>query len=546
MCRRRPTFPGRNPGGRRRSSRSRRWNCRAPRRVSTATAAPRSSGSRRSIGSSRARFASSPIPALRRPAPPAASRSAAITPRSPGRRRSPTRCARPASRRTGSRPRRRRQLRPCRPTVSTSSSRHDRGRRVPVKSALRIAIAGLGTVGGGTLQLLARQAELLAVRAGRRIIVAAVSARDRRRDRGVDLSAVRWYEDAVAMAADPEIDVVVELIGGADGVALAVIETALDKKKHVVTANKALMAEHGTRLAARAEEAGVALAFEAAVAGGIPVIKTLRESLAGNRVARVYGILNGTSNYILTTMRESGREFAEVLGEAQKLGYAEADPSFDIDGVDAAHKLAILASVAFGRPVDLAGVHTEGIRHISRLGIARLTENGLEQRVHPCMVPRATPIAAVEGVFNAVVAEGDFVGRVVLEGRGAGAFPTASSVAADLVDIAAGRHTAPFGVPAASLNTIPGAAMERHQGAYYVRLMVVDQPGVIADVAAALRDEHVSMASMIQRGRAPGEAVPVVLTTHDTVEAAMRRALDRIAALDTVLEAPHMIRIEDF
>ena len=429
-----------------------------------------------------------------------------------------------------------------------------------MKPPLKIAIAGLGTVGAGTLQLLERQADLLALRAGRRIVVSAVSARDRRRDRGVDLSAVRWYEDAVAMAGDPDIDVVVELIGGAEGVALAIIETALARGKHVVTANKALMAEHGTRLAAQAEAAGVALAFEAAVAGGIPVIKTLRESLAGNRLSRVYGILNGTSNYILTTMRESGREFAEVLGEAQSLGYAEADPSFDIDGVDAAHKLAILASVAFGRAVDLAGVHTEGIRHISRLdiefaeelgyrikllGIARLTENGLEQRVHPCMVKRATPIAAVEGVFNAVVAEGDFVGRVVLEGRGAGAFPTASSVAADLVDIAAGRQVAPFGVPAAALAALPGAPMARHQGAYYIRLMVVDQPGVIADVAASLRDQNVSMASMIQRGRAPGEAVPVVLTTHATVEAAMRQALDAIAALDTVLEPPRMIRVEN-
>jgi len=430
-----------------------------------------------------------------------------------------------------------------------------------MKSALRIAIAGLGTVGGGTLQLLERQADTIALRAGRRIVVNAVSSRDRRRDRGTDLSAVRWYDDAVAMAADPDIDVVVELIGGSEGIALQTIETALAHGKHVVTANKALLAEHGTQLARRAEEAGVILAFEAAVAGGIPIIKTLRESLAGNRLARVYGILNGTSNYILTTMREGGREFAEVLGEAQKLGYAEADPSFDIDGVDAAHKLAILASVAFGRPVDLAGVYTEGIRHISRLdidfaeelgyrikllGIARLTDHGLEQRVHPCMVKRGTPIAAVEGVFNAVVAEGDFVGRVVLEGRGAGAFPTASSVASDLVDIAAGRNVAPFGVPAASLADMPGAAMDRHQGAYYIRLMVVDQPGVIADVAAALRDEHVSMESMIQRGRAPGEAVPVVLTTHDTVEAAMRRALDRIAGLDSVLEPPRMIRIEDF
>ena len=430
-----------------------------------------------------------------------------------------------------------------------------------MKPPLKIAVAGLGTVGAGTLKLLQDQAEVLAERSGRRLVVTAVSARDRRRDRGVELSAVRWYEDASAMAADPEIDVVVELIGGADGIAARVVEAALAHGKHVVTANKALMAHHGTRLAAHAEELGLALSFEASVAGGIPVIKTLREGLAGNRLRRVYGILNGTSNYILTTMRETGREFAEVLAEAQKLGYAEADPSFDIDGVDASHKLAILASVGFGRPVDLAGVYTEGIRHVSRLdidfaeelgyrikllGIARLTDDGLEQRVHPCMVPRATPIAAVEGVYNAVVAEGDFVGRVVLEGRGAGAFPTASAVAADLVDIAAGRRVFPFGIPTTALRHLPGVPIERHQSAYYIRLMVVDQPGVIADVAAALRDEEVSLESMIQRGRAPGEAVPVVLTTHTTIEAAMRRALGRIEKLDSVLEPPRMIRIEDF
>jgi homoserine dehydrogenase len=430
-----------------------------------------------------------------------------------------------------------------------------------VKPLLKIAVAGLGTVGAGILKLLQDQAESLAERSGRPIVVAAVSARDRRRDRGVDLSTVRWYEDAAAMAADPEIDVVVELIGGADGIARQVVDAALDHGKHVVTANKALMAHEGTRLAARAEGLRLALSFEASVAGGIPVIKALREGLSGNRLERVYGILNGTSNYILTTMRESGREFAEVLAEAQKLGYAEADPSFDIDGVDAAHKLAILASVGFGRPLDLGGVYAEGIRHVSRLdidfaeelgyrikllGIARLTEEGLEQRVHPCMVPRATPIAAVEGVYNAVVAEGDFVGRVVLQGRGAGAFPTASAVAADLVDIAAGRWVYPLGMPAAELRAVPGVPIERHQSAYYIRLMVLDRPGVIADVAAALRDEEVSLESMIQRGRAPGEAVPVVLTTHVTIEAAMRRALARIEALDTVLEPPRMIRIEDF
>jgi homoserine dehydrogenase len=426
---------------------------------------------------------------------------------------------------------------------------------------LNIAIAGLGTVGAGTVQLLQRQAAHLVVRAGRRLAVAAVSARDKGRDRGADLAAVRWYDDAAAMAADPAVDIVVELIGGAEGIGRRVVETALAHKKHVVTANKALMAEHGTALAETAEAAGVALAFEAAVAGGIPIIKTLREGLAGNRLSRVYGILNGTTNYILTTMRESGRDFAEVLAEAQQLGYAEADPSFDIDGVDASHKLAILASVAFGRPVDLKGVYCEGIRHVSRLdiefaeelgyrikllGIARLTDHGLEQRVHPCMVRRATPIAAVEGVFNGIVAEGDFVGQLMLEGRGAGAGPTASAVVADIVDIATGRRVAPFGVPIAALERVPGAPMERHEGAYYIRLMVKDQPGVIADVAAALRDQEVSLESMIQRGRSPSEAVPVVLTTHTTVEAAMQRALAQIGKFDSVLEPPQIIRIEDF
>jgi len=426
---------------------------------------------------------------------------------------------------------------------------------------LKIAVAGLGTVGAGTLQLLQRQAERLTVHAGRAITVTAVSARDKARDRGIDLSGVQWADDAVGLASLPEVDVIVELIGGAEGTARRLVEAALAARKHVVTANKALMAEHGTMLAETAEAQGVTLAFEAAVAGGIPIIKTLREGLVGNRVSRVYGILNGTTNYILTTMRESGRDFAEVLAEAQRLGYAEADPSFDIDGVDASHKLAILASVAFGRPVDLAGVYCEGIRHVSRLdiefaeelgyrikllGIARLTDHGLEQRVHPCMVEREAPIAAVEGVFNGVVAEGDFVGQLMLEGRGAGAFPTASAVVADLVDIAAGRRVPPFGVPTAALERLPGAAMERHRGAYYIRLMVVDQPGVIADIAAALRDQNVSLESMIQRGRAPGEAVPVVLTTHDTVEASMQKALAAIGRLKTVHEPPRMIRIEDF
>ncbi len=424
---------------------------------------------------------------------------------------------------------------------------------------LRLGIAGLGTVGGGALRLLERHAALLASRAGRRIVVAAVSARDKRKDRGLDLSAVRWFQDPAAMAVDPAVDIVLELIGGEGGPARTTVESALRAKKPVVPANQALIAQHGASLARLAEEHGVPLAFEAAVAGGIPVIKALREGLAANRLERVYGILNGTCNYILSTMREQKREFGEVLAEAQKLGYAEADPSFDIDGIDAAHKLAILTSLAFGTEVDFSGVHIEGIRHVTALdieyaaelgfrikllGMARATEHGIEQRVHPTMVPLGTPIAHVEGVFNAVVAEGDFAGRVVLQGRGAGAEPTASAVVADVVDIAAGRRVPTFAVPAEALRSAAPSPMERHRGSYYVRLMVLDKPGVIADVAAALRDETVSMEAMIQRGRAPGEAVPVVLTTHDTEEAGMRRALATIGRLGTVLEEPRMIRIE--
>jgi len=429
-----------------------------------------------------------------------------------------------------------------------------------VKPPLRIAIAGLGTVGAGTIELLQTNAELLERRARRRLAVAAVSARDRSRRRKVDLGGARWFDDAAAMATDPGVDVVVELIGGSDGIAREVVSRAIAAGKHVVTANKALIAHHGTELARQAEQRGTALLFEAAVNGGIPILKALREGLAANNVTRIYGILNGTCNFILTTMRETGRNFAEVLAEAQQHGYAEADPSFDIDGVDAAHKLAVLAAVAFGNAVDFPGVHVDGIRHISALdigfardlgyrikllGLARLTPHGLEQRVHPCMVPRSAPIAYVDGVFNAVVVEGDFVGRVMLEGRGAGARPTASAVVADLLDIALGRWSSSFTIPAAVLQTRPSSPMAHHVGAYYLRLMVVDRPGVIADVAAALRDEHVSMEQMIQRGRAPGEAVPVVLTTHETEEAPMRRALGRIAKLDSVLEPPCMIRVEN-
>jgi homoserine dehydrogenase len=428
-----------------------------------------------------------------------------------------------------------------------------------LSAPLRIAIAGLGTVGAGTLALLEANGELLAQRCGRPLKVVAVSARDRNRSRGVSLAGLVWYDDAVAMAREAEAEVVVELIGGADGPAKAVIETALARRRHVVTANKALLALHGTALALAAERQGVALQYEAAVAGGIPIVKALREGLAANRIERVYGILNGTCNYILTDMRRNRREFKDALADAQRLGYAEADPSFDVDGIDAGHKLAILASLAFGTKVSFAEVHLEGIRHVSPLDIAyaeelgyrikliasaRLTPHGLEQRVHPCMVSLQTPLAHVEGVLNAVVAKGNFVETTEYEGRGAGAGPTASAVVADLIDIALGRRSPTFGVPAAALKELPPAPMERHSGAYYVRLMVVDRPGVIADIAAALRDQQVSMEAMIQRGRAPDETVPVVLTTHETEEAAMGRALAQIARLQTVREPPRMIRIE--
>ncbi len=436
---------------------------------------------------------------------------------------------------------------------------------------LRIGIAGLGTVGVGVVRLLRANADLIAARAGRPLDVVAVSARERRRERGIDVSDLRWHDDPLSLAHDPAVDVVVELIGGAEGVARRLVEAALQAGRPVVTANKALIAVHGAELAATAEARRTPLAFEAAVAGGIPVIKAIREGLAADRLTRVGGILNGTCNYILTAMRESRRDFAPILAEAQALGYAEADPSTDVDGIDAAHKLAILAALAFGRPVDFASVHVEGIRHVAALdirfaaelgyrikllGIAQLTEAGVEARVHPCLVPVDTPIALVEGVFNAVFAEGDFVGRLMLEGRGAGAGPTASAVVADLIDIARGSLIPVWGANAEQLSRIVSVPITQRSGDYYLRLHVLDRPGVIAEIAAVLRDCGVSLKSMLQHAPSgagpvsgPGappddQSVPIVLVTHRTGEASMRRALELIAALDVVLERPNMIRIE--
>ena len=426
---------------------------------------------------------------------------------------------------------------------------------------LRIGIAGLGTVGSSVVKILQEKQDLVAERCGRKIDVVSVSARDRHKKRSVDITGLTWFDDAREMAVAAEVDVVVELIGGEDGVAKAVCESALAAGRHVVTANKALLAQHGMALADAAEKVGVALAYEAAVAGGIPVIKALREGFVGNHVSSIYGILNGTCNYILTTMRETGRSFSDVLVEAQELGYAEVDPTFDIDGTDTAHKLALLASVAFGSQVNFSAVHVEGIRHITPadisfsdelgfriklLGIARKNDNGIEQSVYPCMVSKDTPLAHIEGVFNAVVAVGDELGTSVLQGEGAGAGPTATAVIADIVDIARGRVFPAFSVPVTRLKAFDRISISERVGPYYVRLTVVDRPGVIADISAALRDEEVSVEALLQRGLTHEGSVPVVLTLHETREEAIQRALTRIELLDSVVEPPCMIRIEQF
>ncbi|QXQ06019.1 homoserine dehydrogenase [Sphingosinicellaceae bacterium] len=425
---------------------------------------------------------------------------------------------------------------------------------------LRIGLAGLGTVGGGVLDLLHTNAALITRRANRKIVVTAVSARDRHRERGVDLSRFAWVDDAGELASRDDVDVVVETIGGADGPALTLARAALGAGKAFVTANKAMLAHHGLELAALAEARGTALKYEAAVAGGIPVIKGLREGAAANELSSVYGILNGTCNYILTRMEAEGLGFAAVLGDAQRLGYAEADPSFDIDGIDAAHKLSLLASLAFASRPDFGSVATTGIRavdsadieyaaalgfRIRLVGLASAAGDRLFQRVHPCLVPKSHPLAHVDGALNAVVAEGNFVGRLFFSGRGAGAGPTASAVVADLIDVARGEVGPAFAMPVAQLSALPAADQADHQGRFYLRLTVVDRPGVLAALTAALRDSSVSIESLIQRGDGPGGSVFVVMVTHHSVERQVRAALDRMAALDDVVGAPMMMHILD-
>jgi homoserine dehydrogenase len=422
---------------------------------------------------------------------------------------------------------------------------------------LRIALAGLGTVGAGVIRLVETNGTLIARRAGRPVEIAAVCARDRGKDRGVDLSPYAWEDDMTLLAERADVDVVVELVGGADGSALALARRTLAAGKGLVTANKAMIAHHGMELAEVAEAVKAPLKFEAAVAGGIPVIKGLREGAAANAISRIYGILNGTCNYILSTMDHSGRDFADVLGEAQALGYAEADPSFDIEGVDAAHKLAILAAIAFGSRIDFAAIGVAGISRIRSADIAQAAALGyvirligladhdaadpgrLFQRVQPCLVPRTHPLAAVDGATNAVVAEGNFCGRLLFQGAGAGDGPTASAVVADLIDIARGETGAPFSVPVVELEALAPADPGRRTGRDYLRFTVTDRPGVLAEITAAMRDAGVSIESLIQQGRPEeGGEVLVAIVTHEGPEGHVRRALELLEDSPSLTEAP--------
>ncbi|WP_306148577.1 MULTISPECIES: homoserine dehydrogenase [unclassified Roseibium] len=433
--------------------------------------------------------------------------------------------------------------------------------------ALKIGVAGLGTVGASVVQLLEKHAGQIERRTGRSLTVTAVSARNRTRHRGIDTGGFTWFDDPVAMANEAELDIFVELIGGEDGPAEQSVRAALSRGVHVVTANKALIAKHGVDLARVAEANNACLNYEAAVAGGIPIVKTMRESLAGNEVSRVYGILNGTCNYILTRMEAEGISFEDCLADAQRLGYAEADPTFDIEGNDTAHKLAILTSLAFGTEIDADSIFMEGITSITTadiqaadelgfriklLGVAQRTDTGIEQRVHPTMVPKSSAIARIDGVLNAVAVDGDYVGEIVLVGPGAGGNATASSVVADITDIARGDETPVLGMPATDLVPYERARMRLHEGGYYIRLSVYDRPGAFGEIARCMGDAGISLESIVQkraaaedRDRDSADAPqPVILITYETTEIAIKEALDVVMSKGVVAEQPQMIRIE--
>jgi homoserine dehydrogenase len=426
-----------------------------------------------------------------------------------------------------------------------------------MSSPLRLGIAGLGTVGAGVVKIIRQKANLLAERAGQPVTISAVSARNRDKDRGVNLSHYDWEDDPVALATREDIDVYVELMGGSDGPAKASVEAALKAGKHVVTANKAMLAHHGQALAQLAEENDVVLRFEAAVAGGIPVVKALTEGLAGNDMTRVMGVMNGTCNYILTRMQSAGLPYAEVFEEANQLGYLEADPNLDVGGIDAGHKLALLASVAFGVQVDFDAMELEGIQRITiddihqaadmgyrikLLGVAQMTGRGLEQRMSPCLVPAISPLGQLEGGTNMVVLEGDQVEQVVLRGPGAGEGPTASAVMGDVMDIARGFRLSTFGVPAAAL-TQATPAKTATPAPYYLRLALEDKPGALAKLASVLGDAGVSIDRMRQY-RHDDSAAPILIVTHKTTRDALDTALAGMVKLDVVAAEPVALRIE--
>lgn len=424
---------------------------------------------------------------------------------------------------------------------------------------LRIGLAGLGTVGKGVIELLAANGALVAKRGGRAVEVTAVSARDRSRDRGIDLSSYAWADDAADLAVRDDVDLVVELIGGSEGPALDLARDTLARGKGLVTANKAMIAIHGFELAQMAEANLAALRFEAAVAGGVPVVKGLREGASANAVRSLSGILNGTCNYILSTMESTGADFGETLAEAQELGFAEADPSFDIEGVDAAHKIAILAAIGFGTRPDFANVACEGIERVRAddieqarslgfvvrlVAMADCDTNGggaprLLQRVRPCLVPRGHPLSAVTGPTNAVVAEGDFAGRLLFQGAGAGDGPTASAVVADIVDIARGESGPAFSVPTDELAQLDAADAGHRTGRRYIRFTVSDRPGVLAEIAAAMRDGGVSIESLMQPGQGEeGADVLIAMVTHEGPEANVSEALRLLEGSDSLTSAP--------
>lgn len=427
-----------------------------------------------------------------------------------------------------------------------------------MNSPLRIALAGLGTVGTGVIRLINENGAMIAERAGRSIEIVAVSAKDRNRDRNVDLSGYRWEDALPTLSSADDIDCVVEMIGGSDGPALQLAESSLREGKSFVTANKAMIAHHGMTLAKLAEEAGVSLKYEAAVAGGIPVIKGLREGASANRIDRVYGILNGTCNYILTTMEKHGADFTEVLKDAQELGYAEADPSFDIDGVDAAHKLSILAALSFGKAIDFDGVEINGIRDIMAadigqakalgyrirlLGLARMDGGKLFQRVNPYLVPANHPLAHINGSTNAVVAEGNFSGRLMFQGAGAGDGPTASAVVADLIDIARGEAGTVFSKSIETMGSAERAPTGNRTGKSYIRFIVADRPGVLAEIAAAMRDASVSIESLIQTEKTADGSVLISLVTHDSVERDVSACLQQLSHSNSIQGAPVVMHL---